>query len=88
MDQLRHRILLSGKLLAADGGGSEGMSAEVAGCGCGKAEDGSGNCSSNDSQAVGTARRVRWFVPVFAPYAAPNLTDTSFDTPGSCMVTP
>jgi hypothetical protein len=21
-------------------------------------------------------------------YAAPNLTDTSFDTPGSCMVTP
>jgi len=22
------------------------------------------------------------------PYAAPNLTDTSFDTPGSCMVTP
>jgi hypothetical protein len=21
-------------------------------------------------------------------YAAPNLTDTNFDTPGSCMVTP
>ncbi len=21
-------------------------------------------------------------------YAAPNLTDTSFDTPGSCIVTP
>ena len=25
--------------------------------------------------------------PSFA-YAAPNLTDTSFDTPGSCIVTP
>jgi len=22
------------------------------------------------------------------PYAAPNRTDTSFDTPGSCIVTP
>ena len=24
----------------------------------------------------------------YSLYAAPNLTDTSFDTPGSCMVTP
>jgi hypothetical protein len=31
--------------------------------------------------------RVSFLVRVIV-YAAPNLTDTSFDTPGSCIVTP
>ena len=43
----------------------------------------------------GTTNAAGWTRPsefinasIRSLYAAPNLTDTSFDTPGSCMVTP
>ncbi len=41
----------------------------------------------NDSASRNCIRSSE-FTKTKLRYAAPNLTDTSFDTPGSCMVTP
>ncbi len=56
---------------------------------CGKAEDESGYLGS-DGKWYGNRSRGAGFpgVSKLSCYAAPNLTDTSFDTPGSCIVTP
>ena len=41
-----------------------------------------------DIVAVHAIRYAQRFLLLPVSYAAPNRTDTSFDTPGSCMVTP
>jgi hypothetical protein len=54
-----------------------------------------GGTEEHRERTRGTTNAAGWTRPsefikasIRCLYAAPNRTDTSFDTPGSCMVTP